>query len=279
MIALFVAISVLMPTASFAKENEISKITTPTKTEVNKPLPLGAAGPNWFPDKISLSATYNDGYLATRISRLLTTEPSIWYQMNMKWKSGLYFSWLEIHGVDDTDWSSGPADETQVTVGHEWKIGNFDLKTEATLINIHPIEDWFNHDRLSLDLYLSRTFKFDWNGSHLLTPEIRTIWFADTNFIGKGVPVIMPSITHKWNNPLGVGHSAIQTKATLAWDGGLYKNDAQGIFFHLDSGLQWKTGNLTVTLPGIKLISPLTQTDDGRDKSHNLFYCGVKYDF
>lgn len=232
-----------------------------------------------LPSSVSFSATYYDGYIATRISRLLTPDPSIWYQASLKWQSGLYFNWLEIHGVNETDWSSGPADETQVTLGYSWRVGKFDVKTETTLINIHPIEKWFDHDRYSFDLYVSRTYNFKWNGAHTVTPELRTIWFTDTQSIEKGVPIVMPSILHKWSNPFEVSCLAIQTKLALAWDGGLYKNDSDGVFLQLDTGFQWKFGKATITLPGFKLLSPLSKVNDGRDKNHSLFYGGIKYEF
>lgn len=233
-----------------------------------------------LPSSISVSATYYDGYLANRINRLLTPEPSMWYQVGLKWESGFYFNWLEIHGTDDSDWSTDATDETQVTLGHSWKIGKIDLKTEATLINIHPIERWFDNDRYSFDMFVSRTFNFKLYGNHAVTPEFRALWFSDTQAIDKGVPIIIPSLYHTWSNPFGVDLLAIQSRIALSWDGGLYKNSSDGIFFQLETGLQWKLGkNAVVTFPGYKLFSPLTQVNDGRERTHGLFFSGVKYTF
>ncbi len=234
-----------------------------------------------LPENTTLSTFYYDGYLANRVSRLLTTDPSIWYQLSLKWKSGMYFNWLEIHGVNDSDWSNGANDETQISIGKTNKIGEYNLKYEATLINTHPIEKWFSHDRLSLDLYISRPFKFDFYGEHTTTPELRTIWFSDTNNIVGGVPIIMPSLTDQWDKLLGIDFLSLQNRVAVSWDGGLYKNSSEGIFLQTESSLQWRLGkNTTLTFPGYKLFTPLNGAGgDGRDKTHGLFFCGIKHKF
>ena len=154
---------------------------------------------NLQPD-VTVSATYYSSYLASRISRELTPDASIWCAVNLKWKSGLYFTWLEIHGVDDLDWSTNATDETQVTLGYGWQTRGLDFRVETTFINIHPIEDWFYHDRLSFDFYVSKNFKFEGWGHHIVSPELRIIWFADTQNIKGGVPIVIPSITDRWVN-------------------------------------------------------------------------------
>jgi len=235
-----------------------------------------------LPSSGLMSVTYYDGYLANRINRFLYTDPTIWYRLGLKWKSGIYFDWTEIHGTSDSDWSNNAGDETQVTVGYAGKISTLDFKLEATLINIHPVEDWFNNDRLSLDVYVSKTYHHSWCGKHAITPEFRAIWFSDTQYIESGVPIIMPTLHHKWSQPFGIDVVSIQTRLAVCWDGGLYKNDSDGIFLQADTSLAWKIGKATtVTFPGIKLFVPLTSgINDGRQEMPRpLLFFGITRSF
>jgi len=230
-----------------------------------------------LPSSGLISVTYYDGYLANRINRLLYSDPTVWYRLGLKWKSGIYFDWTEIHGIGDTDWSNDAGDETQVSLGYSGKVGALDYKLEATLINIHPIEDWFNNDRLSLDVYVSKTYQLTWHGTHSITPEFRALWFSDTQAIDGGVPIIMPTIHHKWSQPFGIKALSLQTRLAVCWDGGLYKNDADGVFLQADTGLAWKHGDTTITFPGIKLFAPLTNSiNDGRQEMPKpLLFFGI----
>ncbi len=230
---------------------------------------------------ITISATYYSSYLASRINRQITPDASIWYAANLKWKSGLYLTWLEIHGVNDLDWSTDATDESQATLGYGWKAKGLDFKLETTLINIHPIEDWFNHDRLSFDLYASKSFEFEAWGHHTVIPEFRALWFADTQNIKGGVPIVIPSITDKWSKPFGLDYLTLQTKLAIAWDGGLYKNDPDGVFFQIESGFQWKISpKATLTLPGVKAFVPISNgINDGREDAVAAFFAGFIWRF
>jgi hypothetical protein len=239
---------------------------------------------SYFPTETSLGVTYHSGYIGSRINRLITPDPTIWTQASWKWKSGFYFSWLDIRGIDETSPGLQPFEETLVTFGKSWKLDAFDFKLESTIINIDPVARWAAHDRYSFDMYFSKTFTFEKHGKHSITPELRVLWFCDTQEVGGGVPVVMPSVAHKWQQPFGHEYLTIQSKLGLCWDGGLYRNDTEGVFLQPDIGLQWNLKKFlgtpaTLTLPGYKSLIPITHGNDGRDGVHHVFYTGIKFDF
>ncbi|MEY2641287.1 MAG: hypothetical protein RL150_680 [Candidatus Parcubacteria bacterium] len=240
--------------------------------------------PSYLPADVSISTTYNSQYIASRINRVITPDPTIWTQASIKWESGFYFSWLEIRGIDDVSPTLPPFEETLVTLGQSWKLDTFDFKLEATIINLDPVARWAAHDRYSFDAYISKTFTFKKNGKHSITPELRMLWFCDTQELDGGVPIIMPSVAHKWQQPFEYEHLTIQSKLGLCWDGGLYRNNTEGVFLQTDIGLQWNLAKFlgtpaTLTLPGYKSLIPITHGNDGRDGVHHVFYGGIRFDF
>lgn len=254
---------------------EATEKTTPTTNlqspEIKNP---------WVPSG-SVSLFRYDKYLANRVDRVISEQPSLWYELNLEWPHGFYVSWLEIHGTDDRDWSTGASDETQVTAGYTWKTGSYKFKLQGTVINIHPIERWLDNDRYAFEAFVSRTWKFEASGMHSVTPEIRLGWFADTQRVAKGTPIAMPAVHHRWDSPFGIKCVAIQSRVGFAWDGGFNKNDADGIFFQAETGLQWKIAKrATLTLPGIKTFVPVSNhINDGRQDNSNTFFAGFKIDF
>jgi hypothetical protein len=227
---------------------------------------------------ISLSFAVHERYLANRISRQLNDEPSLWTQANIKWNSGWYANWLEIHGLNDSTWSNNSADETQVTIGKNWKVWDLDIKAEATLINIHPISAWFEHDRLSVDVYVSKPISL--SAKHTITPELRFIWFADTSDIESGVPIAMLSVNHTWKQFCGRSDLSLKTRLTASWDGGLYADDASVVMGQFDTSLNWKISAQASLQAGIKLFQPFTHNvSDGRDGLRSSFYVGTSVSF
>jgi hypothetical protein len=213
-------------------------------------------------------------YLANRVSKQITDTPTLWSSLSLQWESGFYLSWLEIHDLKDTDWSSSPGqggyDETNISVGYKWKVFGLDAKIESTLINVHPIENWFDNDLCAIDLYLSKTYNFDWHGKHALTPELRFVWIGDSQHFTSGVPGYMPTVYHNWKAPFGLEVLSLQTRIAISADGGL-KKSTPGVFLQAETGFGWKIGSATLTLPGIKCFAPLSNQSDGRGSAMSLF--------
>ena len=81
--------------------------------------------------------------------------------------------------------------------------------------------------------------------------------------------------------PFGLSCLTLQNKLAIAWDGGLYKNDPNGVFLQIESGLQWKISpKATLTFPGVKAFVQLSHgIHDGRQDAKGAFFAGVGYRF
>lgn len=235
----------------------------------------------WKPTNITLDVRYQERFIAGRINRLLSDEPYMSLSLGAKWKTGWYFSWTEIHSLNNSDWSNGPDDETHVLIGYAGKKKSWDYKIKITNINLHPTERWFDNDRIALDFYLSRNWKFGAQGEHSIMPEIRAFWFADTQQITSGVPVFMASTTHKWSRPFGLDNLSMQTRVGIAWDGGFKRNDPDGVFAQVDTELNLRINECTtLSLIGWKMITPISHhNNDGRGNTHSTWWTGVKFSF
>lgn len=213
-------------------------------------------------------------YLANRVSKEITDTPTLWSSTNLQWKSGFYLTWLEIHDMQDTDFSSSPEqggyDETNISIGYKWKFFGLDAKVESTLVNIHPVENWFDNDLFAFDFYLSKTYNFDWHGKHALTPELRFVWIGDTQHFGSGSPGFMPTVYHSWKSPFGLEALSLQTRVAISADRGL-KASTPGVFLQAETGFGWSIKGATLTLPGIKCFAPLSNQSDGRGSAATLF--------
>ncbi len=270
----------LKPTTSTLKTNillSILAITSlqPAQAQAFDVSPLDP----WIP-KGSITIIYQEAYLAGRVSKPLIRDFNMGAELALEWQNGLMLSYAQYEALNAEHALQNGSSETSealLSVGYKWKWHEIDLRAQATLINLHPHGEWFSDDRLALELYISRQFKF---GKHTLTPELRLGWFSFWDHIDDGVPFVIPALTHVWDQPLGAKQIALRTRIAVEADSGFNRHDS-GAFFQIETGLQWKLWkNATLTFPGYKLIEPFSHDrSDGRGEGSDTFFTSLTFRF
>ncbi len=236
----------------------------------------------WTP-KGSVTLGYQDLYFAARVSKPVILVPNLWVDLSLEWDNGFYCSWTQYESLDRGEaakFRGSEINEAVIAAGYKWKWDETTFRLQSTLISLHPYGKWWDDERLALELYVSRTFKFEWEGQHTVTPELRLGWFSLRSDIDNGVPFAIPSVMHVWDQPFGLEHLVLRSKVAIGIDSGFNRLDS-GQFWQIETGLQWKLRkNLTLTLPGWKFIEPFDRDRlDGRGLGHDTFFTSLTYRF
>ncbi len=241
----------------------------------------------WTPTG-SLTIAYQDLYLAGRVSKPLIRDSNMGAELALEWQNGILLSYAQYEALNPERAlrnGSPEINEALLSVGYKWKWREVSMRAQATLINLHPHGEWFSDDRLALELYISRPFKFEYEqgplrGKHTLTPELRLGWFSLWNAIDGGVPFAIPALTHVWDQPLGAKRLALRSRFAVEIDSGFRNHDA-GAFAQFETGLQVKLSEqLTWTALGWKWIEPFSpDRTDGRGEGSDTFFAALTYRF
>ena len=224
-----------------------------------------------------LSSGVQHGYLGKRVSRNIYPGLMLWSELDCDLPCHAFLNVWDSTKLDNGAGHGG--DELDLTFGFQGKLGDYNVKISSSLLNVYPLDKWWNGDIAVQSLFVSRDFKL---GDHTIQPEMRVEWTAKTDDFGGGALILMPSVTDIWSHPFGIKRLTFVQKATVAWDDGFNGagNNSSGVFAYGDWSLNWElTKHISVTLPSIGLIIPLHDAHDGRNKTEPTFGASLTFRF
>ncbi len=94
--------------------------------------------------------------------------------------------------------------------------------------------------------------------------------------------MLLPNITHLWQEPLGIKRLTLFNQSTIARDDGFDgpKNSSSGVFYRWDGALNWKVSKRwELVLPSITVQVPFNDPHDGRGQTELAYgtYLKVKF--
>lgn len=226
----------------------------------------------------SLSFTLQERYFGLRNSRILNDDWMLWTNLYLDLPRGFFTNiWWSV-GLDDDEISSNYGDEVHPTFGWKGKICDLDMSISATLINLYPVEKWWHDDAWVQSFTLSKSFSC---GNHVIRPEFWVEWLSKTDDFDNGALVLLPNIKHFWKKPFDIDKLTFSHTTMLVWDDGFdkCKNSSDGLFFRWQGGLEWELSkNTKLILPGLTVLTPLTDPHDGRGGETSLNFA-IRYSF
>lgn len=218
----------------------------------------------WQPSGFA-SVGIQNGYIGKQVSRELYSGQMLWTEFELNLPCHMFVDFWDSTRIDNGKNTGG--DEFDLTFGIQWDIGKWNVKVSTALYNVYPLNKWWDGDIATQTFALSRSFDF---GAHNVKPELKIAWISMTDDFGGGAFVLMPSVTHTWNHPLNIRCLTLVNQLTLVHDTGFKPcgNSSDGLFSYLDVSLNWQlTKRIGLTLPSVELMTPLTETHDGRNSA------------
>ena len=222
---------------------------------------------SWIPSG-SLSLSLQERYIGIRSSRVLYDGPSFWSELVVNLPKGLYLNIWDHQGIAGDPASKQP-NELDLTFGWRGKVPLWGLEAgfSTTYLNNSPVGLWFEGDVWSQAATLSKTYRL---GNHTLKPQLRVEWFSRANDVGGGVYLLMPNVSHTWEQPFGIKPLCLAEQAFIIHDDGFKpaKNDSESYFLRWNAGLRWRLSkSVALTLPSFSAQIPLHSGNDGRGQA------------
>ncbi len=189
------------------------------------------------------------------------------FYVDLWWSTGLDEPNLNLGNDDEVDWTTGWKGEVGGNCKLDIGIAYFDLT------KIFSIEEG---DVIQPFAELGRKYELD--SRHSFTPYIRAVglvpigWDKDAR---SGAHIFL-GLKHDWQPCELLG---VSQKFAVMYDTGTLVSSDRGFLGNYDLGLNWKVSKrATVNLPSFKLISPISDLDDGR-KTQHVVGGGITFSF
>jgi len=225
----------------------------------------------------SLKVEEASKYIAFRVDRALATTPVLQTTLSLELPADVFLEVFDSHAWSDRK-DQRLGNELDLAIGKRFRLGRWCLSPAFRWMNEPSLGQWGAEDIAVFSGYLTGDFRPC--RSYLIRPEALIEWMAHPDVIERhGTAVTRVGMIQVWKDPIDIPLLDLRCRTSAARDSGWGKNDPAGVFFQLDGGLDWTVGShILCTLPGLKVIAPLTSCHDGR-RTQSAVLASLKYSF